>query len=73
MISFNRSISAAEPSGFPKLWEFLKESIATEFRSMLGLLVAPLQALRSGSLEPIKSALRSAEEDSERLLNRYIP
>jgi hypothetical protein len=31
-----------------------------------------VRALRAGSLEPIKSALRRAEEDSDRVFNHYF-
>jgi len=53
------------------LWGFLKDCLVTEVRSMLRLLAAPVLALQAGSLNPIKSAFRRAEEDSERVFERY--
>jgi len=58
--------------GIRALWGYIKESWVVEFRSNLRLLVAPLRALRAGSLEPIRSAFGSAMEDSDRLFDRYF-
>jgi len=60
------------PTGIRALWGYIKESVATEFRSTLRLLAAPLRALWTGSADPIRAALRSAEEDRDRLIDRYI-
>ena len=60
------------PTRIRALWGYIKESVATEFRSTLRLLAAPLRALWTGSADPIRAALRSAEEDRDRLFARYI-
>jgi len=67
-----QTLPPSRPTGIRALWGFIKESVAIEFRSTLRLLAAPLCALRAGSLEPIRSALRRAEEDSGRLRDRYV-
>jgi hypothetical protein len=66
------ALPPCQPTGIRALWGFIKESLAIEFRSTLRLLAAPLRALWTGSADPIRSALRSAEEDRYRPLNRYI-
>jgi hypothetical protein len=72
MTLLKQTLSPCRPTGIRALLGYMKESLAIEFRSNLRLLAAPVRALRAGSLEPIKSALRNAEEDSDRLLDRYI-
>ena len=67
-----QALAPCRSAGIRALWGFIKESVATEFRSTLRLLAASLRALWTGSADPIRSALRSAEEDRDRLLNRYI-
>jgi hypothetical protein len=67
-----QALAPCRPTGIRALWGFIKESVATEFRSTLRLLAAPLRALWTGSADPIRAALRSAEEDSNRVLARYI-
>ena len=70
--SLNQSGTPSKQTRLQALWGFMRESTVTEIRSRLRLLVAPIQALRSGSLEPIRSAWRKADEDSERLFERYL-
>jgi hypothetical protein len=60
------------PTGIQVFWEFTKEAVATEFRSTLRLLAAPLRALWTGSADPIRTAVRNAEEDSNRVVDRYV-
>jgi hypothetical protein len=72
MTLLRQTLPPCRPTGIRALLAFMKESLAIEFRSNLRLLAAPLRALRAGSMEPIRSALRNAEEDSDRLLDRYI-
>ena len=67
-----QTLPPCRPTGIRALWGFIKESVATEFRSTLRLLAAPLRALWTGSADPIRAALRSAEEDRDRLIDRYI-
>ena len=71
MAMSHQALSPEKPSGGRALWGFIKDSVATEFWSTLRLLAAPVQAVRAGSLDPIKSAFRRAEEDSARVFERY--
>jgi hypothetical protein len=52
---------------------FLKEAIVVEFWVNVRLLAAPIRAVAAGSLEPIRSAMRQAQEDGDRLVDRYCP
>lgn len=71
-MSLSESLTSARPpTGLRALWGFIRDSSITEFWSMWRLLVAPLRALMTGSVEPIKSAMRQAEEDSLRVIRRY--
>lgn len=72
MTSPKELLPPCPPTGIQALWGYIKDSVATEFRSMLRLLVAPLRALEAGSLDPIRSAIRSKQEDSDRVLARYL-
>lgn len=72
MNSSKQSVQTPEPTGARALWGFLRDSFVTEFWTSLRLLAAPVRALREGSLEPIKSAIRRGEEDSDRVINRYF-
>jgi hypothetical protein len=69
--SYNQTVPPNKLTGGRALWGFIKDSLATEVRSMLRLLAAPVQALNAGSLDPIKVAFRRAEEDSARVFERY--
>lgn len=72
MTSSSQSAPPVRQTAFRALWGFIRDLTATEVRSNLRLLVAPIHALRTGSLEPIKSAWRKADEDSERVFERYL-
>jgi hypothetical protein len=72
MTSRNPSVHLERQTGFGALWGFIRDSVATELHSILRWMAAPVRALRSGSLEPIRSALRSADEDYDRLMDRYF-
>ena len=72
MNSSKQPAPAPEPNGMRAFWGFLRDTFVTELWTNLRLLAAPVRALRAGSLEPIKSALRRAEEDTDRVINRYI-
>jgi hypothetical protein len=67
----NHSLTPPRPAGARALWGYLKDSVVTEFRSSLRLLAAPVRAIGAGSLDPIKSAFRRAQEDSARVFARY--
>jgi hypothetical protein len=72
-MSLGKQVPAAyHPTGIRALWGYIKESTVTEFWSMLRALVAPLQALRTGSLDPIRTAFRRSLEDSDRVIARYL-
>jgi hypothetical protein len=72
MNSLEQPVLTSEPTGVRVLWRYVRDVFVTEFWTSLRLLAAPVRALRAGSLEPIKSAMRRAEEDSDRVLNRYL-
>ena len=72
MNSSKQSILAPEPLDVRTQLQYLRDVFVTEFWTNLRLLAAPLRALRAGSLEPIKSAIRRADEDSDRVYDRYF-
>jgi len=65
------SMLSDHPTGARALWGYLRDSTITELRSTLRLLVAPVRAIQAGSFEPIVSAFRRAQEDSDRVFARY--
>jgi hypothetical protein len=72
MNSAKQSVLAPEPLDVRTQLQYLRDVFVTEFWTNLRLLAAPLRALRAGSLEPIKSAIRRADEDSDRVYDRYF-
>ena len=72
MNSSEQPVPTPELAGGRVLWRYLRDVFVTEFWTSLRLLAAPVRALRAGSLEPIKSAIRRGEEDSDRVIDRYF-
>ena len=56
-----------------RLWGYLKESTVTELRYTLRILVAPIHALRAGSLEPIQSVISRSLDEGDQVFDRYWP
>ena len=50
---------------------FIVDSLKTEFKSTVRLAIAPLAALRTLSLAPIKDAVKSSMKESEKLVDRH--